>query len=623
VPTPPHTTDPPPPDLASLQGEIAEGILTGAPLATTAVAVCGLVERCLPGTRVAIRTGGRRRSAQDRGVGPSLPASWHRLFDVDGGPWDEAQLSDLWPAAACSWREDLRAEAAWKPVRRELRELGLAGCCRAPVLGPDGEERAVAYVYWPHPHRPAAADRRVMHAATVLLGLAVERHHDQRALVAATSRDPLTQLPNRSELLERLRHSLARARRQGTSVALLSIDLDHFQTVNDALGPAAGDRLLEATAARLTAVTRPEDTVARIGGDQFAVLSTDVAGVAGASALGARVADELRRPFLVAQRRFFLTASIGIALGGAGRRGHGLLRDAEVAMFRCKEEGRDRTELFDDRLDRLTRQRHDDQAALRRDLEDGAVGLSYEPVVDLSSGRPVGLETVASWRPPGGPCLAGRELLALAGSAGLLPRLGREVLGGGGRQLRALLDAGLVGADFPVRVKVEAGQLGDLAFPDLLADLLDRHRLTGRQLALDVTGAALADGGRRWAPALAQLRRLGVALWVDDFGTGDTRPVRVPALPVGGVKVDIASLSAVRVGPSGGTVLEAVKALADSLELPVVADRVEDAHQLEAALRLGIRAGQGPHLGAPVAASELPALLGGGGPGFGRPADRR
>lgn len=600
------------PDLAAHQARIADDILAGAALPATAEAVCQLVERFLPGTRVAVRTEGERRGEPGTVTGPGLPEGWHEVFGTLAGRFGPADRERLWPRAACSWREDLANDPAWRPARAELEELDIAACYRVPVLGADGRERAVAFVHWSGPHWPTATDRQVVHTATVLLGLAVERDHAERALVAATHRDPLTDLPNRSLLVDRLRQAMARSRRHGTSVAVVAIDLDRFQAVNDALGHAAGDRLLLAAANRLTTITRPEDTVARMGGDQFTVLSEDVAGTDGAVALGERIADELRHPFVVAQRHFFLSSSIGIAVGGAGSRGQDLLRDAEVAMFQGKEAGRDRVEVFDDRLDRLTRRRLDQEAALRRDLEVGSIEMAFQPVVELEALRPLGLEAMAVWQGPEGAEIEGRALLDLADGAGLLSRLGRDLLERAVTQLRALVDAGTVHDRFPVAVKVGTSQLGDLAFPDLVATTLQDGDLRGEQLVLDVTGAALADDDQRREAVLDELRQLGITFRVEDFGTGHTHLSRLAALPVRGLKVDMAALGDLRTRPGGAPLLEVLAQLAASFGLPVIADRVEEPAQLDTARRFGFQAGQGLRLGGPVPPQELAGVLNGG-----------
>ena len=429
--------------------------------------------------------------------------------------------------------------------------------------------------------------------------------------------DTLTGLPNRVLLADRLSQALRRSAREGSSVAVLFIDLDRFKFVNDSRGHAVGDELLLAVAGRLRGVVRDHDTVARFGGDEFVVVCEDRDAAAQASCIARRIADTLREPVLTDDQEVFLGASIGIAVADRGAASpESLLRDADAAMYRAKERGRDRCEFFDAVMRTEAVARLETQSALHRAVERDELRLHYQPVVDLASGAVCGVEALVRWARPNHGLVGPGAFIPLAEETGLIVPIGRWVLEESARQVARWQEA-RPGQPLAVNVNLSAAQLRQ---PDLIADLaavLAASRLDPGALCLELTESTFMEEADGHGAALAALKALGVNLAIDDFGTGYSSLTYLKRFPVNVLKIDQAFVGGLGRDASDTAIVRSVIDLAHALGLTVVAEGVETAEQAAHLRRLGCDLAQGYYFARPLPPDELDALLerGGGVPG--------
>jgi diguanylate cyclase (GGDEF)-like protein/PAS domain S-box-containing protein len=408
--------------------------------------------------------------------------------------------------------------------------------------------------------------------------------------------DPLTGLANRALCRERLIHALARTSRDEGSACVLFVDLDDFKAVNDLYGHAAGDALLIALSRRLVATVRPADTVARLGGDEFVIVCEDI-DESTAIALGHRLAESIHESLDIDGIEHRLSASIGIALGTAGRRDpDALLADADAAAYRAKAEGRGRVEVFDTRLRRHARERLRTAAALERALSLGQLRLAFQPIVRLADGVTVGHEALLRWDSPGGVLSAPADFIPVAEESALIVEIGAWTL------MQACHETATgygVGEDGPtVGVNLSRRQLAQPDLPDLVADCLRSSGLPARRLRLEVKETVLQGAPTTARENLRKLRELGVELALDDFGTGYSS---LRDLQVAAVKIDRSFVG--QLGKSDGdtAIVFAIVSLAQALGIDAIAEGVENEGQAEVLRALGCPLAQGYLFGAPAA----------------------
>lgn len=457
-----------------------------------------------------------------------------------------------------------------------------------------------------------------------------ERKELEEKLAHRAFYDDLTGLPNRALLSDRLGQALSRAGRgvsmgteAGQTIALLFLDLDDFKHVNDSLGHDAGDELLVEVAGRLKGAARPGDTVARLGGDEFVVLLEEVAGEDGATGAAREVAEALKLPFVLEEREVFVTASTGVVLGGAGKEKRAdpqdLLRSADVAMYRAKEEGKDRHVVFEPSMDGRSGRRLALGTGLRRALERGELTVLYQPVVELEGGRDVGGEALLRWERPGRGIVSPAEFVPLAEETGLIGEIGGRVLTDACarvREWRAILPKREGGGASPtVWVNLSARQLYEPGLVGLVADALGQAGLGPDSLGLEITESVAMDGAGfgvgRAAAALRGLKELGVRLAVDDFGTGYSSLSQLKRLPVDVLKIDRSFVSGLGRDAGDRAIVSAVVTLARDMGLEVVAEGVESEDQLRILRELGCGLAQGYYFARPLSAGAFSARFGG------------
>jgi diguanylate cyclase (GGDEF)-like protein/PAS domain S-box-containing protein len=428
----------------------------------------------------------------------------------------------------------------------------------------------------------------------------------EEALRRKAFHDPLTGLANRALFLERLEQALARGVRGGPRPAVLFLDLDDFKTVNDGLGHASGDRLLVEVGQRLATGMREGDTLARMGGDEFAVI-VEAAGDAGtAIEVAQRLRARLSAPFRHAGKEVFVHASVGVAVATrADDRAGSLLRSADAAMYTAKTRGKDRVEVFAPAMHHAALGRLALKADLERALERQELAVAFQPIVALAEPRIVGAEALLRWHHPTRGDVAPPEFIALAEETGLIVPIGRWVLE---QAVRTAASWPVDGTPTRVSVNVSARQLLEPDFVPSVAATLADAGLPAERVVLELTESILIAGAGSVTSTLAELRELGVRLAIDDFGTGFSSLSYLSRLPIDILKVDrafVADLDTNR----GPAVVEAVVRLAQSLGIRPVAEGIETVEQLEALRALRVPAGQGFLFSRAVGPTELAALV--------------
>ena len=436
------------------------------------------------------------------------------------------------------------------------------------------------------------------------------RQRAEEALAHQARHDPITGLPNRRLLTDRLDHALARAERHGRHVAVLFYDVDHFKIVNDSLGHPAGDVVLQELAGRFRAGARDSDTVVRFGGDEFVIVCEDLDDVDQALEIAGRLTAIVEQPLRIDRAERIVTMSAGVAISAPGVTSSTLLRDADAAMNHAKERGRARTEVFSGELRSRATRRLDLDTALRLALDHDDLRLVYQPVMALATGRPVGCEALLRWDHPELGAISPDEFIPLAEHSGLIVPMGSWVLRRALGQLAAWDDAGPAdGERLWMAVNLSARQLAD---PDLVVVITEALAAAGvdpARLHLEVTESVLIDDLPTTIERLDQLQSLGVHIDVDDFGTGYSSLSYLKRLPINTLKIDRSFTDGLGTDPHDTSIVHAIISLARALDLDVIAEGVETATQLTELEQLGCDLGQGYHWSRPLPPDELERWL--------------
>ncbi len=432
----------------------------------------------------------------------------------------------------------------------------------------------------------------------------------QVELVHFALHDSLTGLPNRVLFGDRIEHALARRASPTRRVAVLLCDLDSFKDVNDTLGHSSGDEVLIAAAERLSSCVRPADTVARIGGDEFAILLDDASGADEVASVATRVCSAMRTPFTISGRDFIVKASVGVAMASQpDTPSEKLLQDADVALYAVKDAGGDDYTFFEPRLGKAYVDRLGLQAELSAALDKGELFVEYQPVVELASGHTVGVEALLRWRHPRRGVLKPVDFLAIAESSGIVVQIGAWVIAEAIRQLQGWRERIPAAVNLWVAVNVSARQLASGDLVATIGKALAESSLSPESLHIELTESAVIDLVEWSLRVLEDLKSVGVMLEIDDFGTGYSSLAYLKQLPIDGVKIDRGFVDGLGADRRDAVIVEAIVSLAHALHLRVGAEGVEGSRQVEWLGTLGCDYAQGYHWSAPLSGDGLEQWL--------------
>lgn len=509
------------------------------------------------------------------------PNEWFvRVFDEDRPRLDDAIAKHL-EGKSPHFESEYRLRHKDGSVRWMLAR-GLA------VLGPDG----IAY-------RMAGSQTDI-----------TDRRQAEAQLVQRAFYDALTELPNRDLFLERLWRAVERAKRKRDfRFAILFLDLDRFKVINDSLGHQAGDRLIAAIASRLRTCLRESDTLARLGGDEFAVLM-EIEDVSDALNVAARIKDVFGKSFSIEASEVFTSASIGIAVNsGHHETPDALLREADIAMYRAKAAGKSGHVLYDamlhDHVTRLLRYETD----LRRAIDRREFFVEYQPMVELSSGRVIGFEALVRWQHPTQGVIQPKDFIPIAEETNLILPIDRWVLQEACEQLRKWKSSYRLDPRFAMSVNFSSKQFSQGDLVETIGQILHDTNADGSQVKLEITENVLMEDAESAARVLSQLKALGVSLLIDDFGTGYSSLGYLHQFPIDTLKIDRSFISRLDAGGKEIEIVRAILALADGLEMDVIAEGVETLDQVRVLQGLRCRYGQGYYYSRPVSAADAEFLL--------------
>ncbi len=607
-------------ELLAEQSDVLERVARGMVLEDTLAAVVRLVEGRIAGAACSIGQLDESGRVQIT-VAPSMaPAVIDSIDAIPASSTLGRSLRAPGPPAVIY--DDLATDFRWAPARDVIIGHGLRACWAMRLNAPGtGALVGAIAVYVPEARGPEPDELLLLERATHLAAIAVERADFEATLEHQALHDKLTGMPNRSLLLDRIEQALARSRRLGTWLAVLFIDLDDFKLINDSLGHAAGDRLLQQVAARFHRPLRAGDTVGRFGGDEFLLVCEDVDGEAGAKAVATRLAIELEQPFELDDTPVFVRASVGIALAGGddpvpsespvvddlAHEAESLVRNADAAMYRAKERGRSRYEVFEEDLHLRVVKRLDLERELHRAVADDQIVVHYQPMIDLRTGGVVAVEALARWDRPGRGLVPPAEFIPAAEEIGLIIPLGERVLELAARQL---VEWRTLAPDLSMMVNLSVRQLADDRFLERVAAVLDATGVEPGRLCFEVTESALA-AGLGLVETLRLLCDTGVGFAIDDFGTGYATLDYVRRFPMANhLKIDQSFVAGLdQPGSPDRAIISAAIVLGQSLGFTVVAEGVETESQLAVLRELDCDVVQGYLFSRPAPPERIAELL--------------
>jgi diguanylate cyclase (GGDEF)-like protein len=536
------------------------------------------------------QTGDQLRVRGAKGLAPHRRLALHSAPAALGA---DADSPEGHPLLDLSGAGDAGGEAM-VPVRGRREEPFGALCCQTRLNRSFSE-----------------AEFAFLAAVANVLADAIARRRSEDEIRHQALHDPLTGLPNRSLFIDRLRLALAHGSRRESSVAVLFLDFDHFKLINDSLGHATGDDLLNLVAARLDSRLRAGDTLARFGGDEFVMICDDLAGADEARTIAKNLAEVLQVPFRASgSTELTMRASIGIAISsGTDADAENLIAEADAAMYRAKEQGGGRIETFDEvmRGDATSQLRLENDLA--RALDNGQFRLDYQPIVALETGQLLGVEALVRWRHPELGLVSPAEFIPIAEANGMIVPLGEWVLREACMQAASWRQGRPPGTGPTVAVNLSLRQLAEAGLPAMVGAALSDAALDPAALHLEVTESAVMQHAETAVDTLTALKELGVAIHLDDFGTGYSSLSHLRRFPIDALKIDRSFVAAVTDNDDDETIVAAIISMATSLDVEVVAEGIETPEQSELLQALGCRMAQGFFYSRPTDAETITALL--------------
>ena len=591
------------------QAQVLEMIATSAPLGNVLDHLVLLVESQFNGIVCSVllldETGTRLRC----GAAPNLPASYAKAIDgVRVGPKAGSSGTAVYRRETVVVA-DVMTDPLWQDYRGQAFELGFRSCWSTPILS---HHRAVVGIFAMHakdPREPSDAELGLVNIATRIAGIAIERKFAEDRIQFMANHDALTGLPNRTLLEDRLSQAVLLARRYDRCVTVLFIDLDNFKLVNDSLGHNAGDELLKTIAKRMVQRVRATDTVVRLGGDEFVIVlfdqtkDTDVI-----SETVQKIQAAIAEPVRLEGHDLRVTSSIGIAnYPDDGVDADSLMANADAAMYRAKEIGRDNFQFYTPTLNTKVHRKFLLQQELRNAVAQSEFVLHYQPQVDLRTGRVFAVEALIRWNHSKLGMVPPMKFISLAEETGLIVPIGAWVLREACRQNKAWQDAGL--PLMAVSVNVSARQFRERDLVSRVVRALRDSGLEARYLELELTESLIMEDVEFAVVTMKELQGLGVRLSIDDFGTGYSSLSALKTFPISRLKIDKSFVDGILADENDGAVAVAVISLGHSLNLSVIAEGVETEAQAAFLRRINCDEMQGYLFSKPLPAQGIEELL--------------
>ncbi len=590
--------------------QILEQVAQNQPLPTILSAIVDNIETQIAGTRGSILL--LREERLWLGASPNLPTDFMQALEG----------AAIGPAAGtcgtAAFRgetvitEDIASDPTWDGYRELALPHGLRACWSMPIPASDAGVLGTFAIYRDHPSRPDARDMECMRTACQLAAVAIEHRQQTDMLSHQAQHDALTGLPNRMLFLDRLRQAMAYAQRKQQLVAVLYLDLDRFKIINDTLGHTSGDELLREVAARLGGCLRKSDTLARMGGDEFTVVLTELSDPQDATHVASKLMESLRDPVQVGGREFVISVSVGISIyPNDGEDVEVLMTNADVAMYRAKDMGRNNFQWFTDEMNSRAMERLDLEDQLRHALPLHQLSLHYQPQC-TQAGEIRGFEALMRWQHPTLGMVPPDRFIPLAEENGLIVPMGAWAMRTACAQVAAWRNAGH--PDLRIAVNVSAVQFRRADWVDSVRQVLHETQLPPEALDIEITESLLLQNVGATAESLEELRQLGVGVAIDDFGTGYSSLSYLHKLPVTILKIDKSFVNGIVEGtadfPADAPIIRTIIALAENLRMGVIAEGVETQAQLDQLVSMGCYLLQGYFLHRPLTVEQVDALLG-------------
>ncbi|MFN6963395.1 MAG: EAL domain-containing protein [Pyrinomonadaceae bacterium] len=446
------------------------------------------------------------------------------------------------------------------------------------------------------------------HAPVRMLGSMMdlsERKSLEDQLTHQALHDPLTKIANRLLFRDRVDHALSKLQRTKSTLAVLFLDLDNFKAINDSLGHAAGDKLLISVAQRLQDCLRHTDTAARLGGDEFAVLLEAMHHPDEAVMIAERIKNVIRQSFSIEGKEISVGTSIGIAYSSEAIQAEELLRNADLAMYRAKSQGKGHFVVFEPQMHDALMERMELESDLRRAVENDEFVLHYQPIVDLYSEDPLGVEALVRWEHPTYGLLPPMKFIPIAEETGLIVPLGAWVLRQACKQVQSWRTGRERPLNISVTVNISIRQFQQKELVEIVALALEESGLPAESLILEITESFMLQDTEATIVKLKELKRLGVRLAIDDFGTGYSSLSYLQRFPVDILKIDKSFIEKIGRDNEGRAVARAIIMMGDSLNLRTIAEGIETPEQIRELQNLGCDAGQGFHFAKPLTLEEM------------------
>jgi diguanylate cyclase (GGDEF)-like protein/PAS domain S-box-containing protein len=593
------------------KGEVAilERMAGAADLAEVLDTLLRLVEAESTGIKATILLFDEESGHLHSGAAPSLPQAW--IDAVEGCAIGEGvgSCSTAAHRRTAVIVSDVETDPLWKDGRDLIRPFGLRACWSWPIIAADGTILGTSAMYSTTARGPSAVETRLAAFTTHVAGIAIQRRQAEDRIRFLAQNDALTGLPNRARLEPIIDHALRNAAQTRSEVAIVFIDIDNFKNVNDGLGHRAGDGVLQVIAARLLANLGPRETAARFSGDEFVVLMREVEFESGVTlARVAALQAAVGAPIAIDGRTFHLTTSMGVAhYPRDGMTAEVLIANADAALFRAKELGRDNVQLFTSEMKLGLEGRLFRQEEMRRGLREEEFLLHYQPQVSLVTGQVVGVEALVRWLHPTLGLLSPAEFIPLAEQTGLIVKLGDWVLRRACHQAQAWQRAGL--PPMTVSVNVSARQFRERHWLAQVAAALAESGLDPGWLELELTESLIMQDPRKAVVTMQGLRDIGVQIAIDDFGTGYSNLRSLSTFPISRLKIDQSFVRGIPDSLGDCAIIGAVISLGHQLGLSVIAEGVETTGQMDFLREKGCDAVQGYLIGHPVAAAVVEERL--------------